>query len=131
MVTAKGTGVYIAYPRSEKFKVAHTGPGTLVNCRHTKIGFATDSFHSSAANYRKAFSNQVKFIPLVEVAPQDLLNLEKKVMSAMTKRFEQVGASHYWFNTQDRAAIIALVYDLLSPAANEPDDYEVSLEKTG
>lgn len=131
MVTTKGTGVYIAYPRREKFRVAHTGPGTLVNCRHTKIGFATDSFHSSAANYRKVFNNQVKFIPLAEVAPQELSQLEKKVMSAMKKRFEQVGASHYWFNTQDRAAIIALVYGLLSPAANETEDYEASLEKTG
>ena len=53
-------------------------------------------------------------------------------MSAMTKRFEQVGASRYWFDTQERAAIIALVYDLLSPAANDADDNQkATLEKTG
>lgn len=130
MVT--GTGIYIAYPRGEAFKVAHGGPGTLVNCRHTKVGFATDSFHASAINYRKAFDDWVKFIPLAEIPQRDLQQVEKSVMSALDRRYTRVGASRNWFDTQDRASIIAMIYSLLCPTHHEPgNDYDDSLKKAG
>ena len=48
MLKETGTGIYIAYSRSETLQVANTSPVALVNCRHTKVGFATDSFLASA-----------------------------------------------------------------------------------
>lgn len=130
MVT--GTGIYIAYPRSETFKVAHEGPGTLVNCRHTKVGFATDSFDASASKYRQQLDNRVKFIPIAEVAGRDLPQLEKTVLSALDRRYARVGASKNWFDTEDRASIIDMIYSLLCPTHHESgNDDDDALKKAG
>lgn len=120
MLPETATGIYIAYPRSEKFKVAHAGPDTLVNRRHTKVGFAAESFLASAKTYRRAFDNRMQFIPLVEVALRDIPAVEKNVMTLMERRFRRVGGSSHWFDTQDRQAIITMIYSLLCPAANDP-----------
>lgn len=127
MLKETGTGIYIAYSRSETLQVANTSPVALVNCRHTKVGFATDSFLASAENCRKDFGNRLKFIPLLEVSPRDIPGLQKNILALLDRRFSRVGAASNWFDTQDRQAIITLIYSLLSTAANDPGESDEEL----
>ena len=132
MTNENTTGVYIAYSRAEQFRIAHSGPGTLVNRQHTRVGFTTESFAASGREYREAFGNRVKFIPIAEIPRANLQQFEKLVLATVGRAHPRVGASAGWFDTQDRASIISLIYRLLTPAANEPtDDDGQWIEKTG
>ena len=132
MINVNGTGIYIAYPRSENVTQVTGGPGSGVNCRYTKVGTTADSFYASGRAYRRAFENQVKFMPLVEIPARHLPYTEEKILAAVAERFPRVGATPNWFDTQDRASIISLIYNLLSPAANESfHEPGVALQRSG
>jgi len=132
MISESSTGIYMAYPRADEFKVAHTGPGTLVNSRHTKIGLAKVSFHASAERYRRTFDDRIKFIPLVEVLPNRIALVEKELMSALGQRHSRVGAAQNWFDTQDRESMISLIYALFSSSTpGSVFDLGGELEKAG
>jgi hypothetical protein len=126
------TGVYIAYPRAREFHVAHEGPDILVNNRYTCVGFTRDSFAASGEACRRAFSNRVKFIPLVEIDQEHIPQMKKLVLGTLAREFDSIGNSDHWFDTQNRQAIISLIYRLLSPAANDSgNQQDESVEKTG
>ena len=122
MLNESATGIYLAYPRTEAFRVDREGQWTLVNCKHTKVGFAAHSFSASSAQSRRDFEGDIKFMPLAEVPAQDLAALEQTVISHMCSRYERVSCAANWFVTQDRQAIISMIYALLSDASRDNAD---------
>ena len=131
MTIETSTGVYIAYPRARDFQVAHDGPDTLVNNRYTRVGFTRESFAASGQVYRRAFSNRVKFMPLVDIEPEQIPQVKQLILRTLAREFDTIGASGHWFDTQNRQAIISQIYRLLTPAANDGgDEQDESVEKT-
>lgn len=132
MTTETGAGIYILYPRTDVFRRVHERPDTHINFRHTKVGLTAENFITSGREYRETFGNHFKFIPLVEIQDHLLPGLEEEILAAVASQYPRVGNTRNWFDTEDRASIIALIYKLLTPAANEPNvDQEGPVVKTG
>ncbi len=131
MTIETSTGVYITYPRAREFQVAHDRPDTLVNNRYTRVGFTRDSFAASGRAYRHAFSNRVKFMPLVDIDPEHIPQVKKLILGTLAREYDTIGDSEHWFDTQNRQAIISQIYRLLTPAANDSgEEQDESIEKT-
>lgn len=119
MLNDSATGIYLAYPRTEESRVDREGQWTLVNCKHTKVGFAAHSFRASSAQYRRDFDGNVKFMPLAEVPAQDLAEVEQALISKLSSRFPRVSCAANWFVTQDRQSIISMIYAQLTEASRD------------
>lgn len=108
------TGVYMAYPTTDILKPIYRGLKTKVSSSHTKVGITTDSFAKRGSEYSKTFDGEVKFLPLAEIQPELLADLEKHIVSALSARFSKVGSAREWFDTNDHDLVSEIVLSVIS-----------------
>lgn len=107
----KNTGIYIAYPTTEKMKSIYRPKNykTLVNNQHTKVGIAKDSFTSRSKGYYSNFDNEVVFTPLIIIEEEHLKVIENIILNEIAKEYKKVGRAREWFNTTNRERIIDII----------------------
>jgi hypothetical protein len=108
------TGVYMAFPTTDRLKPIYRDLKTHVNSSHTKVGVTTDSFSVREREYKRTFGGEVEFVRLVALRPEDLPTFEDLLLNEMRKRYRNVGNAREWFETTARAEIALLVTQLAS-----------------
>lgn len=104
----------MAYPTTDILKPIYRGLKTKVNSSHTKVGITTDSFKKRGSEYSKTFDGEVKFLPLADIQPELLADLERKILSALCARFSKVGSAREWFDTNDHDSVSEIVLRVVS-----------------
>ena len=112
----KETGIYIAFPTSRVMKSIYRPKNykTLVNDQHTKVGITKNSFASRRKSYTDNFDNQVNFIPLAIVHPDQLNKAETSILKVIREKYKRVGRAREWFHTQNRDDLIELILTTLT-----------------
>ena len=105
------TGVYMAYPTTSVLKPVYRGYKAQVNDMHTKVGITEDSFSSRKNSYLKTFGGEVKFIPVAEIKIAELKNVEKIIVADLSTKFQKVGRTREWFETNDRNMVLEMVLE--------------------
>jgi hypothetical protein len=110
-INMNGVGVYMAYPTTSVLKPIYQGYKAQVNDMHTKVGITEDSFSSRKNSYLKTFGGEVKFIPVAEIKMAELKNVEKIIVADLSTKFQKVGRTREWFETNDRNMILEMVLE--------------------
>ena len=107
----RNSGIYIAYPCSDKEKEIYCGAKTKVNNECTKVG-ATKDFNKRKQEYECVFG-KVVFIRVACVDEDKIKKAEKKIIKEIKKRYDKCGYAPEWFDTTERDKIKKIIYDTL------------------
>jgi hypothetical protein len=110
------TGVYIAYPTSPALKSINRAKHYMaaVNDRHTKVGVTYCSFQSRRSCYLANFDNEIEFVPVAAMDPEDLPYAHLLILEAVGTFYDRVGDAREWFKTAHRQRITGIVVDTLN-----------------
>ncbi len=115
-IASSTTGVYLVHPTSYEAKPIYRGYKTVVDCHDTKVGITKSSFAVREAQYGRTFRSEVAFFPLLTVAPEQLVQLERLLLGELKARYAKSGRAREWFRTTERQAIAELVWSLRTDA---------------
>jgi len=112
----KEKGIYIAFPTSRVMKSIYRPKNykTMVNEQHTKVGITKNSFKSRRKGYIDNFDNQVNFIPIAIVHPDQLNKAETSILAVIREKYKRVGRAREWFHTQNRDDLVELILTTLA-----------------